>query len=297
MRTLFLATAAACTLASGAFATTINTISNVVFIVDESGSMSGEQAFLENTVIGSLDSELAAAGVTDRSYGVIGYGGPSNGVPRLFGSASLDDATDTQTNLSNLVTSGGFEDGYEAIRFALDTLTFTAGAAVNFILVTDEDRDIRPGSSLTAQSIQNTLTSANILLNVIVNNPFTSPDAAGANLLGVNNTGTGYLADGMGGYSEVANGTVGNGSGTTETDYVDVALATGGAAWDLNQLRAGGSTAESFTDAFIDIKVGEIISQPPTGPGPEVVPLPAAAWMLLAGIGSLGALSRRRKAA
>jgi hypothetical protein len=73
-------------------------------------------------------------------------------------------------------------------------------------------------------------------------------------------------------------------------NYIDVALGTGGAAWDLNALRAGGDSALSFGEAFIDIKVSEIISQPPSNPAP--IPLPAAGWLLLAGLGGLGALRR-----
>jgi hypothetical protein len=44
-----------------------------------------------------------------------------------------------------------------------------------------------------------------------------------------------------------------------------MALATGGAGWDLNQLRAGGLTSDSFTKAFTDIKVKEIVEQTPDG--------------------------------
>jgi hypothetical protein len=279
--------------ATGAIASTVNTISNVVFIVDESGSMGGEQAFLKD-VVGDLDAALGVAGVTNRSYGVVGFGSGVGGstsadnLGRVRGTG-LTDATDAATNLDSLALSGGFEDGYSAINFALTAFTYTAGAAINFILVTDEDRD-NGNIALTYATILSSLTGSKILLNAVINNPFSSDEGSGA--LGVDSSGEAYVADGSGGFTTATGGTVGNGEGTTETDYAQLALATGGAAWDLNRLRAGGLVAESFTKAFIDIKVQEIISQPPTGG--NVVPLPAAGWMLLAGLGGLGVMRRRQ---
>jgi hypothetical protein len=275
--------------ALGSAALAVNTTSNVVFIVDESGSMGGDQAFLANTVIGGLDAGLAAAGVTSRSYGVVGYGA-SNPLPRALGAApALENAANTQTNLNNLVTSGGFEDGWQAIDFALGAFNYDAGAAINFILVTDEDRD-NGDNSLTFASVLQSMTSRNILLNAVVSSSFTSDDGAA---LGIDSTGEAYIADGSGGFTTSTNGVATTGSGTTIADYVDLALATGGAAWNLGISRQSGNPALSFTNAFLDIKVQEITTQPtnPTNP----IPLPAAAWLLLSGVASLGYLGKRRK--
>lgn len=45
---------------------------DIVFIVDESGSMSGEQAWIDGMVT-SLDTSLSAAGVTNNRYSLVGY--------------------------------------------------------------------------------------------------------------------------------------------------------------------------------------------------------------------------------
>lgn len=270
--------------AFGASAATVNTTSNVVFIVDESGSMGGEHAFLKN-VIEDLDSALGAAGVINRSYGVVGFGASASS-PRTL--TDLTDVTSAKTALGGLVTSGSFEDGYDGIDHALNTLTYSAGAAINYVLVTDEDRDVaKPG--LTYGTILNDLKKRNILLNAIVNARY---DSDGGQALGIDSSGEAYIADGSGGYNLSTNGVATSGSGSTVNDYVSLALATNGAAWDLNQLRSGGDLAKSFTQAFLDIKVAEITTQP-TDPNP--VPIPAAFPLLIAGLGAMGVAGRRRR--
>jgi hypothetical protein len=57
-----------------------------------------------------------------------------------------------------------------------------------------------------------------------------------------------------------------------------LAHPTGGAVWDLNKLRAGGLLATSFSAAFVNIKVQEIIT-------PQV---PEPATLLLFGVGLVG---------
>jgi len=269
--------------------TTVNKTANVVFLVDESGSMGGEHNFLKD-VIGDLDAGLATAGVTNRSYGVVGFG-DSNVVPRVISDGILDNAAQTFLEFSNLKLNGGTEDGYAAINFARTAFNYAQGAAINFILVTDEDRD-NTNNSLTYTSILSALKGQNILLNAIINNPFGSDNNSVGTALGIDSDGTAYIADGTGFTTDIG-AFIGNGAGTTKDDYAKLALATGGAAWDLNKIRAGGDTAKAFSNAFVKIKVQEITTQPPSGQ----IPLPAGGWLLLTGLGGLAALRRKRRAA
>jgi hypothetical protein len=272
---------------------------DVIVLMDESGSMSGEQTWIKNQIT-TLDTGLVAEGLTPNQYGLIGFGASAagspdylrgfdvggTGLPNTSTAGSFGTAAQFQTAAGNLVASGGTEDGYAAINLA-NTLAGRTGAARNYILVTDEDRD-NTNSSFTYAGILSSMTGAGILLNAIVNQAFT---CGGAAALGVAKDGAntiGFVADGSGGYTQCT-GTVafGSGSGSTKANYVDLALATGGAAWNLNLHRAGGLTADSFTAAFIEWKVEEITNQ---------TPLPGTLALLGIGLVGLGAVRRKQAA-
>lgn len=258
---------------------------DVIVLMDESGSMSGEHAWLGG-MIGSLDAGLNTAGLTPNQYGLVGFGGGGTHLPghqHNVGGSQFGTAAQYATATGTLVLNGGTEDGYSGIN-AANGYTFRAGAARNYILVTDEDRDNTNGA-LTYANILSSLTGANALLNAVVDATFKCGDNTVA--LGIASGGKGYKADGMGGFTTCTGATAFSGSGTTIADYVNLALASGGGAWDLNFLRAGGDTATSFTKAFIALKVEEITNQ---------VPLPGTLALLGIGLVGLGAVRRKQAA-
>lgn len=255
-----------------------------VFLIDESGSMISEHQWLGNMIY-DLDLGLLNEGLTNNRYGLIGFGsGLRPGIlgrgidvgGGQFGTASEFDAA-----TSMLLISGGFEDGYSAMNYALTNYSFREEAAINFVLVTDEDRD-NGNASLTFESIEDALNENDVLLNAVVNYPFIN--ALGNRAIGADGQGDIFIADGSGGFTEIT----GDPSYyslniTSKTDYIDLAWATGnnnvgGAAWDLNMLRAGGNSAKSFTAAFVDTKIQEVT---------QIVPEPSFVFGLLV-IGTLG---------
>ncbi len=251
---------------------TRSSFADIIVVADESGSMEGEHAWIAN-LIPQLDTALIAAGVgagTEKNrYGLVGFGGfgcfgwledscsEFQRKEYQFGSSQFGSASDFAAATKNLTTWGSTEDGYAGADAALN-YRFRPGAAVNVILITDEDRDISD-RQLNFSSLLSAFTEKNALLNAVINASFSN--GSGGRSLGIDFAGNAYSADDRGGYTSSAGGRNTSSFGTTNADYVDLALATGGAAWDINLLRQGGSTATAFSKAFIDVKVKEIQAQ------------------------------------
>lgn len=279
--------AAATTLALSAHAAA--PYADVVVLMDESGSMSGEQAWMRS-VIPALDNGLIAEGLTNNRFGLVGFGASSATAPapsylRSFsiGGAQMGSSAAWLTASEGLKVNGSVEDGWAAIHMA-SGYNLRDTAARNFILVTDEDRD-NTNSTLNYDLILKELKDSKTLLNAVVANSFRCGDGSAA--LGIIGS-TGYKADGAGGFT-TCTGAAAVGTGSIKTQYVDLALASGGGAWNLSILRSGGNNALSFSNAFLAGKIGEITTQPPA------VPEPSTYGLLAAGMVTVGWALRRRK--
>ncbi|WP_434360974.1 PEP-CTERM sorting domain-containing protein [Parasalinivibrio latis] len=277
--------------APAAFAAPI--VTDIVSVIDESGSMGGEQAWLSG-MISQLDGGLSAAAGADPlsvQYGLVGFGASIAAVRRLdmdTTTAAIDDwgtATQMGPASGNLVASGATEDGYLGVNEAL-SYSGQAGGLRNIILITDEDRD-NTDFSLTYASVLSALQSADALLNAVLNVDIRCGD--GSTALGIDADGNGYQADGAGSYNTCSGASILSGAGSSIADYADMATATGGAVWDLNQLRVGGLTATSFTDAFVDLKVRETVVDPDVP-----VPEPATLFLFAGGLGMAGWQLRKK---
>ena len=245
-------------------------MADIVFIVDESGSMSTEHGWLDDMIV-DLDANLAAQGITDARYALIGYLAEGRQIAMSTSPLSYwGTASEFATATGSLTTNGGTEDGYDGIDLALQNLTFRAGASKHVILVTDENRDDTT-PNLTFQDVETSLNAADATLHVIINGALDTVNQTN-DALGIDGEGaadTAYFPDGSGGFTEAVGGGVTytfstNPDSTASDDhYIDLAFAVGGTAWDLNKLRdqQNPDLAESFTAAFVSRLTDQITAE------------------------------------
>ena len=234
-------------------------------VVDGEGDAVGSFQF--TVIVGNDTSDLALNGSASRAvlnqdapvtaFRFAGIAGQHFSLVPDLDFVFTDSATASET-AGNYATSADPEDGYSGIDVALRADAFRDGAAINYIVVTDEDRD-NQDDNVTFESMFGGLSGQSALLNVVVASQFR--DENNNRAIGVDYSGNAYLADGSGGFTVSAGGFATTNNVSIRNDYIDLAWALNGASWDLGLLRAGGVSAESFTNAFIDVKVEEILKQ------------------------------------
>ena len=237
--------------ASGAYAATGKNV-DLVFVIDDSGSMSDEGATLAAR-IGEVMTGIALDAAIDTVHaGVISY----TDSPTLV-SAITDDATALNTAISGISYGGAEEDGLQAMASVLPggslvgDIGWRPNTVRSLVLLTDEDSDdtLGEGDGYVGDlagytAFGNMLKNLGYLNNIIVSNGGTE-------------------------YGPTANPT------GAEFSLVDFVVST-----------------NTFLEGFIKAKIGEIIIPPPTGT--PVVPVPAAGWLLLGGLGGLAAMRRKK---
>ncbi len=241
---------------------------DIIFVVDESGSMVFEHQWITDEVK-ILDRMLqergVGAGERPNQFALVGFG--RNNIDEILG-VTLTQLTSADGFIeasSNLMLTGTFEDGYGAIDYAINNIPTRADTAKQIILVTDEDRGVIR-RDLTRDIMEGRIREAGFTLNVAVNQAFRTTLSGDTQYpLGVSN-GQAYLfsaiSDGL--FSVLEMETVIPSSnifyGSTFEDYVVLALRVGGAAWDLNHLREQGESGRAFTSAFSEVKVEEVMT-------------------------------------
>lgn len=112
---------------------------DIVFLMDNSGSMADEQNEVRNNVIDFVN-QLVAGGV-DFALGLCRFGSSENGgFPIIEDNGVLTQDPEYFKNdvWTRNITNGGFEPGWDALYEAATSFSFRPGARKVFILITDE---------------------------------------------------------------------------------------------------------------------------------------------------------------
>ncbi len=161
----------------------------------------------------------------------------------LFG--NLDEFKNSLKSRETMSIYGS--DGYRGLDRALDYPT-RAQSLNLVILVSDKSRsanDIRISYSSIATQLQQNSASVAYVINARFS------DAAGNPAVGINERGEAIVSDGNGGFALRAGGKVGG--GVAAIDYGDLALATGGSAWDIEILKSASGQAvfQTFINSLV----------------------------------------------
>lgn len=149
---------------------------DIAFVVDQSGSMSNEFAWLGSSIAGIDNAITADANISDVNYGVAGYEHYAGNDPLAPSSSVWQDISNDVSAVTAAVTGtqlyGGTERGYHAADWAADNFSWTGGSyAKVMVLITDEPNDYRASYAYDGlfgeAAIAKKMADESILLNVI----------------------------------------------------------------------------------------------------------------------------------
>src|SRR5512143_80002 len=248
---------------------------DVLFMVDESGSMNLEHQWLGGGsppgtppfVPSVLEAALVAAGigsgVNANRYGLVGFADTGHSVGQrahkhLVGGGDWGTAAQLETAAAGLTTTGGTEDGYDAISFALNAYaanyTWRPGAIKLLILITDEDRDALSADTKASITTLLQTQSPTALVAFCLDCQFR--DILNQPCIGRKGNEVYVRTVGAPFWTTSTFLSIPSAFGNTVFDYCDVAEVcpgpqpAGGTEWDLEILRLGGDDQTAFTNAF-----------------------------------------------
>ncbi|XP_065179812.1 leucine-rich repeat-containing protein 15-like [Sycon ciliatum] len=260
------------------------TAADVILVVDESRSMEPHYKDRLCQIVGNLSVSLEEHGIglypgKPNQYTVVGFGhlkgetgsdglaGPH--VIRSNTGRQVYDLAGFREACAKLRNTGSVEDGYLAIKYALENITSEGSTLLRLkrndvapiiILVSDEDRDIQlQGKGITRNSIKKLIRKSGATLEAIVDNSIWYNNQRG---FGMDSKGTLYIAENTTHYTtsnkQQHRRYLALHYRNTRKDYSSVALELKGAVWDLNSILDSDALFASHVNAFVESTVTHV---------------------------------------
>lgn len=300
---------------------------DVHFLIDTSGSMGSQVTAAQAAATDLFNSLNSSFGDVQASVGVFSEGAFLDTTPdaqnAVIGGGLTSDVTTFQNNVSAVTlgvpnTGGDFtESGWDGIKLAGDDLAWRPGSNRFMFVFTDASAK---GDLAGAQA---TVTANNINMVALSYGDFSTIEASygtpfGGDTFAATTSAAGIIADvtsgitaGFSTYNSVTVDDLGNGLPEIDVSTVCVAADIGSCVgaeasgsydrsvertfeFDVTFTRVAEGDTTFDTYALVD---GGIVGTEIDTFGTAPIPLPAAGWMLLAGLGAMGIAGRRRKAA
>lgn len=216
-----------------------------LLVVDNSGSMGGNYEW-----IGELALQIEAKGKGSSKFGLMEFS--KNTRPIALDGKSFGNAAQFDSAVRQLAKGSGAEDGYQAIDEVIAQYSVGKLFAPHIILITDEHRTpVNRGVDI--HSISSRLAQTQLPITAIVAAGFICDDQRRA--LGMDAQGMGILLESTGKLSRctIAKVIETRKNSHSVTDYVDLALSTGGSVWDMDFPRSMRANSTRFARVFAEV--------------------------------------------
>lgn len=212
-------------------------VHRTVLIVDQSGSM-GNLKWLGAELIAAQENSVSEMGdYRSTVFGLVLY--TASATPVMFHGEKFVRIEQITEVLDSSSPNGGQEDGYKAITKAIETYSQNGTNGLHLLLFSDEDRDIEDPSE-SFDRLLRLLWKTNTILDVVVNVRFQCADGKSAVAMTADKGGYVLGPKGLTRCDKVDILSRQTNEETTIPDYVELAHASGGTAWQVQGFRMEG---------------------------------------------------------
>ncbi len=229
----------------------------LVTLIDGSGSMSDERAFL-STWLPQLNGEMLAFGLgqndaIDFAVGRFERRGLLQQLPSGSVFGNIDEISNILVPISDLTgPGGGNENGVNSLIDILEDNQYDEAAQQIFILMTDEGCSSCPNAPQYTEQLNDMLAARQDVLHTIIPSyNMTCPD--GRPVMGIDHLYNGYVAETNGNFSVCKNAVFSTPNANLFNHYIEPAFLTGGSVWDVSLISGADQNSQSASESIAKV--------------------------------------------